>query len=66
MGTDDTTTTVAEAPPGPPAGAWDTPIWDAEFADRWARILGGDDGDAEGGTDAPAKPAPRKRPVKKK
>jgi len=62
VGTDDTTTTVAEAPPGAATG-WDTPIWD-EFADRWARIVRGDDGDAEGG--APVAGAKPKRPVKPK
>ena len=63
MGTDDATTTVTEAPPSA-ATDWDTPIWDGEFADRWARILRGDDGDAEGGAPV-AGPRP-KRPVKPK
>jgi hypothetical protein len=64
MGTD--LITIAEAPPsaGPELG--DTPIWDAEFADRWARILRGDDG-AAAGHGEPVRPArpPRKPRVKK-
>jgi hypothetical protein len=61
MGTDDTTTTVAEAPPGPPAEPGDTPIWD-ELAPRWARIVGGDDGHPEDRDDPPAKPRPPRKP----
>lgn len=64
MGTDLTTTTTA--PPRSPGVEGDTPIWDAEFADRWARIGRGDDG-AAAGDGQPVRPArpPRKPRVKK-